>query len=157
MSRTIENSLIVDASTTAVWSVLTDFKERSEWDPYYRSISGDPTLNARLTVFASLNDNSQLVKSHPRIVALEPIKQLAWVNRFFLPGLLDSKQVFMLTPTVEGKTLLTQREQFSGIAVALSRTALDDVEARLTQWIEAIKQRVEAHARSGQTSPSQED
>lgn len=145
MARMIRNSVRIYAPPPVVWAILTSFDERPEWDPYYREIRGELAVGARLTVQASLNDTSGLVTSHPRIVVLEPGERLVWTNRFFMPGLLDSHNEFRLTSPKAGVTELQQTERFSGLLVTLSKGALKDVEARLRQWIAAIKQRAEAY------------
>ena len=144
MARTIQNTVRIDASPATVWSVLTGFDERPEWDPYYREVRGELAHGAKLTVRASLNDTSGLVTAHPRIVALEPGERLAWANRFVVPGLLDSRQEFRLTSPKADVTDLRQTERFSGLLVRPSKGTLDDIEVRLRQWTAAIKQRAEA-------------
>ena len=144
MARIIQNTARIDAPPATVWAVLTDFDERSEWDPYYREVRGELARGARLTVRASLNDTDGLVTSHPRIVVLEPGERLAWTNRFFVPGLLDSRNEFRLTSPKADATELRQTERFSGLLVTPSKGTLDDVEARLRQWTAAIKRRAEA-------------
>ena len=144
MARTIQNTVRIDASPATVWSVLTSFDERPEWDPYYREVRGELARGARLTVRASLNDTDGLVTARPRIVILEPGERLAWANRFVVPGLLDSRQEFRLTSPQADVTELHQTERFSGLLVIPSKGTLDDIEARLRQWTAAIKQRAEA-------------
>lgn len=146
MSRTIQNSVRINASSETVWAVLTNFKERSEWDPLYREVHGELALGARLTLRLSFNDTDKLATSHPRIVVLEPGKAFAWAGRFGLPGLLDSRNEFVLTSPKAGVTDLQQTERHTGLLVTLLKGTLDDVEARLRQWVAAIKQRAEARA-----------
>lgn len=143
MARTIQNTVRINASPATVWAVLTKFDERSEWDPYYREVRGEPTRGAKLTVRASLNDTNGLVTSHPRIVVLEPSERLVWTNRFVVPWLLDSRHEFRLTSPKVDVTELHQTERFSGLLVTPLKGTLDDIEARLSQWTAAIKRRVE--------------
>ena len=144
MTRVMQNTVSIVAPTLVVWAVLMDFVGRSEWDPYYREVRGEAAPGARLTVRASLRDDTErLVTSHPRIVALEAGEHLAWTNRFVLPGLLDSRNDFRLTPSSTGGTRLDQTERFAGLLVGPSEKVLDAVEARLRQWVVAIKRRVE--------------
>lgn len=144
MARVIQNTVRIDAPPATVWAVLTNFDERSEWDPYYREARGELAHGARLTVRASLNDTNRLVTAHPRIVVLEPGERLVWTNRFVVPGLLDSRHEFRLTSPKADATELHQTERFSGLLVTPSKGTLDDIEARLRQWIAAIKRRAEA-------------
>ena len=143
MARVLQNTVTIAAPTTAVWAVLTAFDERPEWDPYYREVHGELAVGARLTVRASLNDTSRPVTSRPRIVAVEPGRHLAWTNRFGLPGLLDSRNDFRLGSPAPGVTAMSQTERFSGLLVTPARRMLNDVEARLGQWVAALKLRAE--------------
>ena len=144
MARTMQNTVRIDAPPATVWAILIDFDERPEWDPYYREVRGELADGARLTVRASLNDKDRIVTSRPRIVALEPGERLVWTNRFFVLGLLDSRQEFRLTSPKAGVTQLHQTERFRGLLVTPLGGMLDDVEARLRRWAVAIKQRAEA-------------
>lgn len=143
MERVIENVVLIDAPPTVVWAILTDLPARGEWDPYYREISGRLEPGATLTVRAQLTEKPRLVTSRPRVVALEPHRRLAWTNRMVLPGLLDSRNDFVLTAPSPGTTRLDQRERFSGLLVTASRRALDAVEAKLELWSQAVKARAE--------------
>ena len=146
MARTIENSTTISAPPQGVWSVLVDFPARAAWDPYYRDVRGEPVKGARLEVRASLGEGRRLVRTHPRITDVDPHTRLVWVNRFALPGLLDSRQELRLRSLHPGVTELHQSERFTGMLSPLVARTLDAVEVRLGEWVLAVKQRAEALA-----------
>ena len=43
----------IDASPEDVWQVLTDFDAYPEWNPFIRSIQGNPEVGSRLSIPSS--------------------------------------------------------------------------------------------------------
>jgi len=61
----------------------------------------------------------------PTVTEVEPAKTFEWLGHLILPGIFDGRHRFELTATDDG-TKLVHREEFSGLAVRLFRSSLDD-------------------------------
>ena len=48
--KRIQREIEIAATPEHVWDVLTDFASYPEWNPFIRSIAGEPRAGARLEV-----------------------------------------------------------------------------------------------------------
>jgi uncharacterized protein YndB with AHSA1/START domain len=46
----LHTEIEIDAPAERVWGVLTDFASYPQWNPFIRSISGEPNIGGRLEV-----------------------------------------------------------------------------------------------------------
>lgn len=46
----LETSIDIDATAARVWSLLMDFSAYRRWNPFVRSIAGDPRVGQALVV-----------------------------------------------------------------------------------------------------------
>jgi hypothetical protein len=144
MARTVRHTIDIDATPAEVWQTLVAFDERGDWDPYYREVEGPAEEGARLLVRARLDEGARLVTARPRVLVVEPAVRLVWGGRLLLPAILTNRQEFHLEQVARGVTRLTQTERFTGILTVLAPGLLDKVDARLAQWVDAVKARVES-------------
>jgi hypothetical protein len=80
------------------------------------------------------------------VLAAEPGRELRWLGRFLVPGLMDGEHAFRIEPIAGGRSRFTQSERFSGILVAFLKGTLRKTELGFEQMNGALKQRVEAGA-----------
>src|SRR5262245_49049191 len=57
----------------------------------------------------------------PRLLAVEPERELRWKGRLLVPGLFDGEHVFALTPLDDGRTRLDHWERFGGLLLPIAR------------------------------------
>jgi hypothetical protein len=55
----------------------------------------------------------------PRIIACEPNRELRWIGRLLIPGVLDGEHGFTIEPRTPRSVRFVQRELFSGVLVPL--------------------------------------
>jgi hypothetical protein len=68
----------IDASPEDVWQVLTDFDAYPEWNPFIRSIQGNPEVGSRLSVRIE-PPGAREMSFRPTVRAAEPARAaLAW-------------------------------------------------------------------------------
>ncbi len=147
MSRTHElrHEVEIDASPAAVWAVLTDTDAYPDWNPFVRRLSGELREGARIEAqIAPPNGRSMTFK--PTVLTAEPDRELRWLGRFLLPGLLDGEHSFRIEPVAGGRARFIQPERFSGILSGLLGTTLDKTQHGFEQMNSALKLRVEARA-----------
>jgi len=141
----------IAAAPSDVWRVLTDAASFSDWNPFIRRMEGELREGGNLKVEVGSPGRSSM-KFRPRLLCVQPGKELRWRGRLVLPGLFDGEHVFELHPTAEG-TRFVHREEFSGILVPvlkgmLQRDALPGFEAMNQALKERAEQRGQVAANS---------
>lgn len=140
----IDTDILIDAEPAAVWAALTDRDRYHEWNPFIRRMDGDLSMGSRLTVEIGA-PGQRTMRFRPTVTALEPERQLAWVGRLVVRGILDGEHSFTLHPVDGGRrTRLVHSERFSGLLVRVARRMLDDTASGFEHFNTALKDRVEA-------------
>lgn len=112
---TISTSVEITASPDAVWSLLADFSQYAQWNPYLSNIEGEFKVGETLTVtLIDANFEGPLVVK-PRMASIEPGKSFAWRGTLLMQGLMDTHHVFEITGTADGNTRIHQYEEFRGM------------------------------------------
>ncbi|MEO6018776.1 MAG: SRPBCC domain-containing protein [Knoellia sp.] len=138
----VERSVDIAAPAEDVWATLTDFAAYPQWNPFIPEISGTPAQGEKLRVRITPGDGDMTFT--PTVLAAEPRRELRWLGRVLLPGLLDGTHSFTLT-TIPGGVRLAQSETFTGVLVPFVGGAIDagdDFDA----MNEALRDRVESTA-----------
>lgn len=79
----------------------------------------------------------------PTILAVESERELRWLGRLLLPGIIDGEHYLLLEPVGSERTRLTHGEKFSGILVGAFGGALSATEDGFEAMNVALKQRAE--------------
>jgi len=143
MSSTIERSIEIDASPTTVWSTLTDTAAYPDWNPFMTRLAGDFTVGATLEVRIE-PPNARPMTFKPTVLAMEPERELRWLGKFILPGLVDGEHTLRIEPLAEGRSRFIQTERFSGLLVRPLRSMLGKTELGFEQMNVALKARAES-------------
>ena len=143
MSSTIERSIEINASPTTVWSVLTDTDAYPDWNPFMTRLAGDFTVGATLEVRVE-PPNARPMTFKPTVLAMEPERELRWLGKFILPGLVDGEHTLRIEPLAEGRSRFIQTERFSGLLVRPLRSMLGKTELGFEQMNVALKARAES-------------
>lgn len=140
----IEKEIEIAADAERVWAILTDFDAYSEWNPFIRSIRGQPREAARLTVRIQPSGASGMT-FRPAVLVARPEKELRWLGHLLVPGLFDGEHRFEIEPLGSGRVLFRQSERFTGVLVSLLRRSLDHGTLRgFDEMNRALKARAEA-------------
>ena len=143
MHSTIERSIEIDASPTTVWSTLTDTAAYPDWNPFMTRLAGDFTVGATLEVRIE-PPNARPMTFKPTVLAMEPERELRWLGKFILPGLVDGEHTLRIEPLAEGRSRFIQTERFSGLLVRPLRSMLGKTELGFEQMNVALKARAES-------------
>ena len=143
MHSTIERAIEIDASPTTVWSVLADTDAYPDWNPFMTKLAGDFTVGATLEVRIE-PPNAKPMTFKPTVLAVEPERELRWLGKFILPGLVDGEHSLRLEPLAEGRSRFIQTEGFSGLLVRPLRSMLGKTELGFEQMNAALKARAES-------------
>ncbi len=93
--------------------MLTDTAAYSQWNPHMRLVG--PLVQGRVIEHVEL-DGSDRTVFRPRLLVVRPDRELRWLGRIMLPGVLDAEHYFLLRSTGSG-TLMTQGERLRGVAL----------------------------------------
>jgi hypothetical protein len=138
MKTEISTSIEIDAPAEAVWEVLADTGVYPEWNPFIRSFEGELVEGGRIAVRIE-PPGGRAMEFKPRLLAVEPRRELRWRGRLLVPGLFDGEHRFALEPLGEDRCRLTQAESFSGLLVRPLAGALAATEQGFREMNEALK------------------
>ncbi len=135
----------IAAQPDAVWLVLTDAASLEQWNPFIHRMDGVLEEGTKLEVELGAEGHSRMTFK-PRLLRVQPGKELRWRGKLLMPGLFDGEHIFELEATSRG-TRFVHREEFSGLLVPLLRAKLErDVKPGFEAMNRALKERVEAAA-----------
>jgi hypothetical protein len=125
-----------------VWEVLADFPAYPGWNPFIRSVEGEATPSGRLRVRIQPPGGREM-SFKPTVLAAEPGRELRWLGRFLLPGVLDGEHSFRIEPIGGGRVRFVQAERFSGVLVRFLGRTLERTQRGFEEMNEALKGRAE--------------
>jgi hypothetical protein len=138
--KSLRTEIEINASADKVWEVLTDFSSYPEWNPFIVSAKGEARVGAVLT--NRLRGNGTVTTFSPTVLAAEPGRELRWLGRFGVPGIVDGEHYFLIESLGPDRSRLVQGETFTGILVPFAGGALD-VEDNFAAMNTALKARTE--------------
>ena len=142
MQREIQHQIDIDAPPAAVWAQLTDTGAYAEWNPFVRRLDGALTEGARLQVDIA-PPGGRAMTFKPTVLAARPHRELRWLGKFLVKGLIDGEHSFRLEPLPDGGTRFVQAERFRGVLVRLLGGTLENTRLGFEQMNLALKQRAE--------------
>ncbi|MBD3895016.1 SRPBCC domain-containing protein [Halomonas sp. ML-15] len=143
-SHSLHTDIMIDARADQVWSVLSDFNAYPDWNPFIRSVIGQPVQGERLRIVVQPS-GSKPMRFSPQVLVAEPLRELRWRGRMILPGIFDGEHSFTIEALSDNKVRFEQSEKFSGLLVGVLRTTLErDTKRGFEEMNQALKARVEA-------------
>ncbi len=123
MALEINTEIIINASPTIVWQILTNFEDYPNWNPFIKSIVGDLCEGEIITIeINSIGDKKTTFR--PRIKTLVVNKELSWLGQLVLPRIIDGYHKFELIDNGNKTTSFIHSEKFTGILVPLVKNQL---------------------------------
>ena len=142
--KEITTEIIINAPPRTVWTILTNFSEYPEWNPFITSLEGTVSEGNRIKITLSPPDSNTMVFK-PVIEVFEENKKLQWLGRLSLPGLFDGRHTFEIIDTGNNTSIFIQREAFRGLLVPLLAKSLDNNTKRgFILMNEKLKQKCES-------------
>lgn len=139
MPLDIHTHIHIQTPPDKVWDVLIDFSRYPDWNPFIRSLEGEPVRGTKLK--ANING----MKFKPTVLSSVPNKEFVWLGNFLLPGIFDGKHIFTLKERKDGTTDFYQSESFKGILVPLFKGKMEkDTIKGFNNMNEKLKERVES-------------
>jgi hypothetical protein len=138
----IHSEATIEASADEVWAVLSDFDSYGEWNPGMQSVQGEAVAGTRLTIRFALN-GGRTMTMRPTVLVAEPGRELRWLGRLVMPGLLDGEHWFTIEERELGRVTFRQDERFRGLLVPFLRKMIEvDTLATFHEVNEAVARRV---------------
>jgi len=139
----IKTEIEIAAPPERVWSILLDFPAHPEWNPFVRSITGNPKPGERLEGFIQPQGGRGMT-FRPTVLVAAANREFRWLGRFILPGILDGEHYFQIFPITPNRVRFLQGEKFSGVLVPLAKSGLEGgTKAGFIAMNEALKARAE--------------
>ncbi len=116
----IATSVEIDAPPARVWEVLVDLPAYRDWNPFIVEASGRVAVGETLSLRMAL-PGWEPMTIEPRLLVVEPARELRWKGRLVLPGLFDGEHAFLFTPLPNERTRIDHVEDFAGLLLPLAR------------------------------------
>lgn len=124
MAKEIKTEILINATPEKVWSILTNFDNYPNWNPFIKSIKGDVKVGNKITVRIEPPEAKGMT-FNPKILAFETNKELRWLGHLLFAGLFDGEHKFELIDNGNETTTFKQSEKFNGLLVPLFKKQLD--------------------------------
>ncbi|GGC74946.1 SRPBCC domain-containing protein [Hoyosella rhizosphaerae] len=119
----VERTITIAAEPGEVWDILTDFDSYHEWNPFIVESTGAAEVGSVIT--NTIDHNGSTMQFSPTILVAEPERELRWLGRFIVPGVVDGEHYFLIEDLGNGEVRLTHGEHFRGALVPFASGALD--------------------------------
>lgn len=125
MAKEIKTQILIHATPEKVWSILTNFENYPNWNPFIKSIKGDVKVGNRITARIEPPETKGMT-FRPTILSYKTNKELKWIGHLLFTGLFDGEHKFEITDNENGTTTFIQSEQFNGLLVPFFKKQLDN-------------------------------
>ena len=123
MAKELKTEILINASPEKVWSILTNFKEYPQWNPFIKSITGEVSLGKKFKAVIGFPGEGMTFK--PKVLAFKKNKEFRWKGHLFISGLFDGEHKFELVDNGNGTTTFKQSEKFGGILIPFFKKMLN--------------------------------
>ena len=124
MAYQIQTSIIIHSSAQKIWSILTDFKNYPNWNPFIKFIEGTPKVGHKIIAKIQPPDSSKMTFT-PKVLVFDENKEFVWLGHLLFKGLFDGEHHFKLIDNQDGTTTFVQSENFKGLLVPIFKSQLD--------------------------------
>lgn len=125
MAKEIKTEILINITPEKVWSILTDFDNYPNWNPFIKSIDGEVKVGNKIKARIRQSESKEMT-FNPKILTFETNKELSWLGHLLFAGLFDGEHKFELIDNGNRTTTFRQSEKFKGIFVPLLKKQLDN-------------------------------
>lgn len=145
LKKEVRTEIVINSSPEIIWDVLMNFESYPEWNPFIKSIQGNPKVGGRITAKIQPPESKEMTFK-PTVLTNEKHKSFSWLGQLYFKGLFDGEHIFELVDNGNTTTTFIQREKFSGILVPLLKKMLDN---NTRKGFEAMNQKLKELAENG--------
>ena len=143
MGKTLQTEVDIQASKEKVWGILIDFAAYPQWNPFIKSISGEPKSGARLRVHIE-PPGARGATLRPQVLSAVPGQELKWLGHLIVPGIFDGEHHLLIREKDPDNVTFIQAERFKGVLIPFTREILDRTRQGFESMNMALKERAEA-------------
>lgn len=110
----LRTEIIIDATPEKVWSLLMDFDNYPQWNPFIRSVQGPAKQGEKIRVTLRM-ENGKEMKFNPRVLRADENQRFEWLGHLFIPGLFDGNHYFIVEKLKDHQVKFIHGETFKGI------------------------------------------
>jgi hypothetical protein len=137
--KSYEASSTIQATPEAVWAILTDGPNYSQWDSGVERVKGTIARGEKITVVSKAAPGQAFPLTVSEFV---PAQLMVWSGGMPF-GLFKGVRTFSLESS-QGATKFTMREEFSGPLLPLIWGTMPDLGPSFAQFASGLKARAEA-------------
>ena len=124
MTAEIKTEILIQATASKIWTILTDFENYPNWNPFIQSITGEVKKGKKIKVRIRQSESNEMA-FNPKILNYEVNKQIVWLGHLLFSGVFDGEHKFELIDNGNGTTTFKQSEKFKGILVPFLKKQLE--------------------------------
>jgi hypothetical protein len=141
--KQLTTSIVIQASSDAVWATLMDFDTFPDWNPFIRKIGGERAVGSQLSVQLQ-NPGGRAMSFSPIVTKVDTNRHFSWLGKLGIKGLFDGHHHFEIEPLDAETVRFTQSEDFGGALVPILWPMLaKKTEGGFESMNSALKARVE--------------
>jgi hypothetical protein len=138
--KSYEATSVINASPEAIWAILTDAANYTQWDSGVEQVEGRIAPGQKIKVTSKANPG----RAFPvKVTEFTPGQRMTWSGGMPL-GLFKGERIFTLSPQGEGATKFTMREEYTGPLLPLIWRSIPDLQPSFEQFAAGLKQRAES-------------
>lgn len=116
MAKEIKTEIVIQATPEKIWSILTDFENYPNWNPFINTIEGNATIGDKIKVSIHPPGGKKMT-FRPIVITKIDKKELSWRGKLLVSGLFDGEHKFELIDNKDGTVTFIQSEKFKGLFV----------------------------------------
>lgn len=116
MAKEIKTEIVIQATPEKIWSILTNFEDYPNWNPFVSSIEGTVDIGNKIKVRIHPPGGKGMT-FRPVIITKIDEKELSWRGKLLVSGLFDGEHKFELIDNKNGSVTFIQSEKFKGLFV----------------------------------------
>ncbi len=116
--------ILINASPSTVWQVLTDFENYPEWNPFVRKVTGHVAKGSHIKIVLQAT-NTKPMTFKPIVLEIAEEKVFRWQGKLLIKGLFDGEHIWEIKRIDDKSIRFIQREKFTGILVPIFRKNLE--------------------------------
>lgn len=125
MKKQIETEILINTSPEKAWTILTNFNDYPNWNPFIKSINGDVKVGNKIKVKIEPPEAKGMIFK-PKVLTYEANKELRWVGHLLITGLFDGEHKFEIVDNGNGTVTFKHSEKFKGILVPLFKKQIEN-------------------------------
>lgn len=118
-SQEIRTQILIDASPSRVWCVLTDFPRYPEWNPFILEVKGVVRQDAVVPYRFEFPRGIRLW-ANAAILRFAQEQELRWAAHFLSPSVFNGEHYFVIARRSGSQCLFQHGEVFTGVMLPIA-------------------------------------